>query len=271
MTSDVAPSVDIVMNNGPTMSEMDIHPNPTVAKSTTHEKKPAQTLPRKKPVVEVIAKILTVADGRDKTFKLIQYTSRLILRAGSTRQLKPYLDRSGLSGPLNPLISHMSMVRQIIRLGNWISTLSEVCHEWEFKVTKDRFVLLVDLYTEVFDDIYCLGKMGVLKNKRLLAIADVQAVRGWFIAIIFNLRDEFVKYQNRKSILRGLNGRVSPEKLAALKEESYTGTITTTKLLCDFVFCGIDFFELDVDPAYQIITGLLSGILGYHKLYRKLA
>jgi hypothetical protein len=232
--------------------------------------------PRRKQPVEVITEILTVADGRDKTFKLIQYTSRLILRTGSTKALKPFLDRSGLSGPLNPLVSHLSMFRKIIRLGNWISTLSELCEEWKGvskMINKDGILLLIDLYTEIFDDIYCLGKMGILKNKRLLQVADVQAVRGWFYSILFGLHTEFVKYQARQVKIQTLNknGGMTSEQKAALKEEVYASSISTTKMFCDLVFCGIDYFELDADPAYQIVTGLASGVLGYHKLYRKLS
>lgn len=247
----------------------------TVESCSLH--KMGHTAPRRSPV-ELMMKILTITDGRDKTFKLIQYTSRLILRVGSTKPLRMYLDRSGLARPLNPLISQLSMFRKIIRLGNWMSTLHELSEEWNgFKklMTKDMIVLLIDLYTEIFDDIYCLGKMGVVKNKQLQKSADEQAIKGWFYSIIFGLHGQFIKYQEIQHKIRELKrqngGSMTCEQNIALKEEIYASRINTTKMVCDFIFCGIDYFELDVDPIFQIVSGLASGILGYHKLYRKVA
>jgi hypothetical protein len=212
---------------------------------------------RPTPVVDIVLKTLSDKDGKDKSLKLIQYTGKLILWAGSTRRLHAKFSQYGIGGPIKPLVTQLSMFRKIIRLGNWLKSLREIIKQgW----TQTEIVDYIDLYTEIFDDIYLLVKIGVLagnnpkRSKRWEHIADREASRGWFLSIIFNLYGEL---QKRKRVTDPQARRMS--------------TISTVKLLCDGVFCGVDVFELEVDSMVQICSGLMSGMLSYYKIFRKLS
>lgn len=193
-----------------------------------------------KPAIDTVVEILQKRDGKDKSIKIIQYTSRLIMRLGKIPAFETWYSKSGLDMRLNPLARELSMFRKVIKLFDWMKSLREMQSEDDLD-----WVALVDLYTEIMDDLYFYAKIGLL-NKALTDKFSRQADYGWYIAILANL------YAKSKA----------PVKNKAWK-------LDVAKLLCDFVFCTIDVFEPRVDSAWQIVSGLASASIGYYKIWRK--
>lgn len=193
-----------------------------------------------RPAVDLIVEILQKRDGKDKSIKIIQYTSKLIMRLGKTSMLHTTYSKYGLESRLNPLARELSMFRKVIKLFDWVKTLREIQEEDELD-----WVALVDLYTEIMDDLYFFAKIGVL-DKRLTDRFARQADIGWYITIFANL------YKKFKAPVKGQAWRLD-----------------VTKLLCDFVFCTIDVFEIPADGSWQIVSGLASASVGYYKIWRK--
>lgn len=193
-----------------------------------------------RPAVDLIVEILQKRDGKDKSIKIIQYTSKLIMRLGKTSMLHTTYSKYGLESRLNPLARELSMFRKVIKLFDWVKTLREIQEEDELD-----WVALVDLYTEIMDDLYFFAKIGVL-DKRLTERFARQADIGWYITIFANLYNKF------KAPVKGKAWRLD-----------------VTKLLCDFVFCTIDVFEIPADGSWQIVSGLASASVGYYKIWRK--
>lgn len=214
--------------------------------------------------IDGVLTLLNDKDGKDKSIKIIQYSAKLLVDLGSRPQLEAAFNRTGLKDNLNPLISGFSTFRKIIRLGNFLTTAREIqLHGW----TKAHVIEYIDLYNEIFDDIYLLLKLGVVfsrkdakKTKRWVHLADREANRAWLAAIFLNLNSEFRKRQ-------AINAQNAEKKS---QDALLWSNISIFKLFCDLIFCWIDLFETEVDPSVQIITGLLSGICGYCKTWHKL-
>lgn len=185
--------------------------------------------------IDTVLTTLNDKDGKDKSFKIIQYTGRLLLMT--------YFDGRSKPRQLESLISQLSQFRKIIRLGNWLTGARHLY------LHKDIDILeLVELYTEIFDDIYCLGRMGVLP-KELGHRADFHANIGWFLSVLIQLQ----------------------AKCGSYSKTGKFDTASTVKLLCDMVFSGLDVFEFEGPRVTKIqtVVGLISGILSYRKLYNR--
>lgn len=167
--------------------------------------------------------------------------------------------------PCNAMVSNFSMFRKIMRLGNWLEASQSVYgillnpkgHSASEIVTE-----LADLWTTIFDDVHCLIKMGVFSSKRALALADDQAAKSWIIAIAFNLRKEFCKYQE----IQRMRAIQDSEKL---RNDAFWTQISFFKFLCDGIFCSFDVWDIPLDGIVQTLAGLGSGMLSYYKLYQK--
>ncbi|PRT55069.1 hypothetical protein B9G98_02689 [Wickerhamiella sorbophila] len=194
----------------------------------------------RRPTVDVIVEILQKRDGKDKSIKIIQYTAKLIMILGKTPAVSSAYAKYGLDARLSPLARELSMFRKVIKLFDWVKTLREIQEDDELD-----WISLVDLYTEIMDDLYFYAKIGVL-DKRLTDRFARQADIGWFITIFGNL------YRKSQVSVKGKAWRLD-----------------VAKLLCDLVFCTIDVFEIPADGSWQIVSGLASASVGYYKIWRK--
>lgn len=185
--------------------------------------------------IDAILTTLNDKDGKDKSFKIIQYTGRLLSMT--------YFDGKPKPRQLESLISQFSQFRKIIRLGNWLAIARHL-----YLHKKIEILELVDLYTEISDDIYCLGRMGVL-SKNLGHRADFHANIGWFLSVVLQLQAKLDLY-------------VKSGKL---------DIASMVKLLCDMVFSGLDVFEFEGPKVTktQTVVGLISGVLSYRKIYNQ--
>lgn len=218
--------------------------------------------------IDGIIKLLNNKDGKDKSIKIIQYTAKLLIDFGSRKSTRATFACTGLQKNLDPLVSNLSTFRKIIRLGNCLTTAREIHKQGWFKA---QAIDYIDLYNEIFDDLYLLLKIGVIfgvkdtkRNKHWAHIADREANRAWMAAIVINIYSELYKRRIIQSRKR-LNKHTKQDEDAL-----YWSNVSIFKLLCDFAFCWIDFFDTDVDSSIPIITGLLSGVCGYCKTWHKL-
>jgi hypothetical protein len=149
------------------------------------------------------------------------------------------------------------MFRKIIRLGNWLESsqniydmLTSSSQKLQTRIMNLDFIIeIVDLWTSFFDDVYCLCKMGVLRSKKLEKYSEIQASQAWFLSIILNL---YVLYNDHVKLQ-------SKDKIESRK--IYWSKVSIAKLVFDGLFCSVDVFEMDFHPAFQTITGFMSGIL----------
>lgn len=182
----------------------------------------------------IIKQILATTDGRDKLFKVIQYSLKM----------NNWLKNSKSSVAL---ISHLSLARKMIRLLHGLDPLLELNSDSFLNVDATTINNIFSLLSDTADDVICLGKLKVFDDK-WIDMATPISDRSWFITIILDIHD----------LLKSIQ-----------QEPTYIKKISLVKLLCDLIFCSIDVFKLDVSPGWQNITGLVSGSIGTYKLIQK--
>lgn len=182
----------------------------------------------------IIKQILATTDGRDKLFKVIQYSLKL----------KNWLKNSKVSVSL---ISHLSLTRKMIRLLHGLDPLLELNADSFKNVDATTINNVFSLLSDTADDVICLGKLKILDDK-WIDMATPISDRSWFITIILDIHDLIKSIQQEPTTLK---------------------TISLAKLICDLIFCSIDVFKLEVSPGWQNVTGLLSGTIGSYKLIQK--
>ena len=182
----------------------------------------------------IIKQILSTADGRDKLFKVVQYSLKVDnwIRNSKNR---------------TELIATLSMTRKMVRLANGLDPLLEIKSQSLEKLDLNTINNIASLVSDVADDVICLGKLNLIDSK-WIRFATPISDRSWFITIIidiFNLSQTIKEDSNN------------------LKK------ISMVKLFADLIFCSIDVFKLDPSPGWQNLSGLVSGSLGTIKLIQK--
>lgn len=180
--------------------------------------------------------------------------------------------KSKLVPPISALASNLSLFREILRVGTWLEALlslySIATTDSDKKVPiTDIITDVSDLYSTFLDDVHCLIRMGVFHSERVSTFAEDQAAQAWLLAIVLNIRKEYMKYQTIQS-------KRHEKDDSKLQHDAYWSIISMSKLFCDGVFCSVDIWNLPsfLDPSLvQIIFGMSSGILSYSKLYHKAA
>lgn len=193
---------------------------------------------RRPPVVDTMIEIMQRRDGKDKTIKIIQYTGKLLIRLSDTNRLKLLALRLQVVPTLAPLVKELSMFRKFIKLGDWVKSGRELMTD------KATLVDYVDWYTEIMDDLYLLAKIGTINSKNT-RLYERQAELAWYVAILLNISSKMDK------------------------PRTHAWKIDMAKLSCDFVFCTVDVFQPKCDPSWQIVSGLLSAVFGYYKIWLK--
>ncbi|CAG8563681.1 4096_t:CDS:10 [Ambispora gerdemannii] len=239
----------------------------------------------KLPPVEVFRRLVALSDGRDKTLKIIQYSAKLYLWAflsPSSVLLKYRISTSTFLKPrLSALTSNFSTTRKILRLAHFIEPYNElrdyITGDYKYPVDKIEILIyyigflnsIVGLLNDFFDDLYCLGKIGVL-SKTIEKRAEPIAIRFWFFTILLDVNDCLLKVWLLNAKMRKVKDRCNEEEWKKLEEKKYWLKYNLVKFLMDLGFCGYDFFGLAFSDGWQAITGLIAGILSFHKLWIRL-
>ncbi len=182
----------------------------------------------------IIKQILATTDGRDKLFKVLQYSLKL---NDWLKNSKSWI----------ALISNLSLARKMIRLLHGLDPLLELNMDSFKNVDATMINNIFSLLSDGADDMICLGKLKVIDDK-WIDFATPISDRSWFITIFLDIYDLVKSIQKEPTMLK---------------------KISLAKLICDLIFCSIDVFKLDVSAGWQNVTGLLSGTIGTFKLIQK--
>ena|SRR5436305_10657402 len=185
--------------------------------------------------VKILRDAILLTEGRDKVVKLIQYTSRLLV-----------LHPSFPSKRLRPLISQLSMTRKVIKLGHGIFPYIELRKGGLGTLTLIRE--FVEFLNDFWDDVYCLSRIGFLRNAKIQHWSETWANRAWMTGIIMDLH----VLLERKKVMRMKLKTVKETKIylevgspqdddimvrEKLKNEAYWIDVSIAKLLADLSFC----------------------------------
>ncbi|WVW82723.1 hypothetical protein I302_104734 [Kwoniella bestiolae CBS 10118] len=212
--------------------------------------------------VRVLAGVMDSSKGRDKVLKCIQYSLRtylyLLSLISRIKPLSPWFKSN--SKRMKIAISGLSLTRKCLLLLNPLHPLSDLLSH-EPMSPRTLVGHLIDLFSALSDDIYCLAKLGLI-GKKTGNVADVWANRFWLLTTIMGLYKLHLK-----TIPKIANSSSSTEKRRAeLSEAKWTNR----KLLSDLAFVSYDVFELNfpiIEEPMKCFTGLLSGLISAFKLY----
>ncbi|KAI8909065.1 peroxisomal biogenesis factor 11 [Gorgonomyces haynaldii] len=222
--------------------------------------------------VMVFRKILQLNDGRDKILKVLQYTSKVLLWA--------YLKKGTLHDKSSKLASQLSITRKCIRLFHWLEPIQEIIDiagdfSIDPKLTRHaQSVKLLQplsaingIVNDLSDDIICIGKIGLL-DKQWVTKATPISDRCWFISIFLDVNEAVYGLRVAEEKLKL---EKDPKKQKQIADKIYYQKVSLTKLMCDFIFCFIDVFQLGdkVNEGYQTVSGLCAALLGTYKLFLK--
>lgn len=188
---------------------------------------------------EVWREIFRASDGRDKAFKLIQYSMKLYLLGHATFRAK----QSGLGalGPLeksilrrlNSTASNLSMARRCLLLFNWLGPLtailaqqsvpysSELASKDAVKRKGRPFIhalmhtpppVLLELLNAIADDVYTcsrIGLVGLRTGDKAARFADWC----WFFSTIVNLVENAMERGVMKDRQNQVEGRLYNESM----------------------------------------------------------
>ncbi|WVQ99053.1 hypothetical protein IAU59_006185 [Kwoniella sp. CBS 9459] len=221
----------------------------------------------------VLAKVMDSSKGRDKILKCLQYSLKtylyLLTIVAGIRPLSPWFRSNAKRVRL--AISSLSLTRKCLLLLNPLHPLTDLLSS-EPMSPRTLVSHLIDLFSALSDDIYCLSKLGLV-GKRTGVAADRWANRFWLLTTIMGLyklhirtipkiRDSLVP----SSMSTSLSISNSDPQRAQLSEARWTNR----KLLADLVFVSYDVFELNwpvLEEPMKCFTGLLSGLISASKLY----
>ncbi|KAG9286646.1 hypothetical protein G9A89_012196 [Geosiphon pyriformis] len=256
-------------------------PKPTFSSSK-------QTKRPKVPNIEIFRRLVLLSDGRDKTLKIIQYSAKLYLWAvlSPSSLLAKHRLHTSVSSTIKPrlsaLTSHFSTTRKIFRLAHFLEPYTEFrdyvtgANAYPYDVA-ERLIYyigfinsIVGMLNDFFDDVYCLGKIGVF-NKGVAKKAEPIAIRFWFFNILLDINNCLIKIWLVNAAMRNVKGKGTEEELKKLKGKRYWLIYNLAKFSADLGFCGYDFFGFQFSDGWQAITGLIAGLLSFNKLWIRVA
>ncbi|KAG2176336.1 hypothetical protein INT43_005570 [Umbelopsis isabellina] len=262
--------------------------------------------PPSKPPVDILRKVLTITDGRDKALKLIQYFIKIILHHGLISK------KRSIYASLAALASNFSTTRKIIRLGHIIEPAAELYNiaytspKKLPKTSKERISsylrilgLVFGLGNDLADDIFCLSKINVLPASWAKK-AEPWSYRCWFSAILidshFMIRDILVQKArmsewqrvhalSKSKELEGNHDRNTlydelcwinnsdranlVQEWKDMEDKLFWLRLSLVKTMMDGGFCGYDLFHCQFSAGFQAWTGFVSGVLSAYKLWCK--
>ncbi|CAA7259531.1 unnamed protein product [Cyclocybe aegerita] len=247
---------------------------------------------------EVWRDMIVTSNGRDKAFKLIQYSIRLGLwfhtSLTSTRLLRrptrPPWERD-IVRRLTSTAAGLSLTRKLLLLFNWLHPLSQILAQQASKPFLHTLLyapppVLLELANAIADDLATWSKLGLLGAKfgeRAGRFADWC----WFLATIVGLVENGVERGVVGGLQAEVEGRLYTEsmsgataksrpkaskidekELARLRKQDYWLQVTRAKLVMDLIFVSYEVFRFKRGKDFvKASTGLASAILSSSKLY----
>ncbi|KAF5369882.1 hypothetical protein D9758_001212 [Tetrapyrgos nigripes] len=196
---------------------------------------------------DVWREMVLTSDGRDKAFKLIQYSIKVYLLFHSsltTSRLLRHIPRRPWEVEfvkrLNSTASGLSFSRKLLLLFNWLGPLTAVTSAQSASVSpvsarkpkgeqRTPFLeallyapppVLLDLVSAISDDVYTLSMIGLL-GKRIGERAEKFANWCWLISTVVGLVENGVE--------RSMIGNLQNEVESRLYNESMTGATSKSK------------------------------------------
>jgi hypothetical protein len=157
----------------------------------------------------------------------------------------------------------MSMTRKVLKLGHGIFPYSELAKGRLRTLALIRAV--VEILNDLWDDLYCLSRIGLLQSKRVQKWSEKWANRAWMMGIILDLQVLFEKKTAMADRLRSAAEKNSLDVGFAVREErdivqykahveAYWIDVSIVKLLADFGFCGITPDCHEANPCNRCIS-----------------
>lgn len=154
-----------------------------------------------------------------------------------------------------------------------------------FQFNETDFLLLLELYYNVVDDLLYMHKLNIWDNSYLKDQLDKHDARSWYYQIIYSLKTAYFDYRDltdiilKKEIKRDMllenkdNLITQHDDVALLHEldELYQKLelvkLDLFRLSCDFLADSIDVFNLTVPRGSYALFSFASGIIGFRKLW----
>lgn len=233
---------------------------------------------------DVLNEMFLTSNGRDKVFKLMQYTIRVFLlvhgTVASTRLFSrpPNVD---LVKRLNSTATGLSFTRKLLLLFNWLSPLTTITAQQSVPFSSERssskpssrpFLhtllhhtpppVLLELVHALADDAVTYHKLGLV-GKKFGQRAERFSDWCWFLATLVGLVENGVERQiigrlqseaeNRlyAESMTGATAKSNPKatktdekELKRLQRQHYWLKMTTAKLAMDFIFVSYDLLNI---------------------------
>ncbi|KAJ7638648.1 hypothetical protein FB45DRAFT_903452 [Roridomyces roridus] len=279
-------------------SREDAHEEEIELEEGTEELRQAEARVRKE---EVWREMFLTSNGRDKGFKLIQYSLRvyLLLHASLTTSR---LLRRPTRGPwerelvrrLESTADGLSFTRKCLLLFNWLAPLTAIRAQQAGPLTSSTgkskkkptpFLqallvapppVLLELVQAIADDVSTCAKLGLL-GKRTGERAGRFADWCWLLATLVGLVENGHEVESRmytESMAGGTeksksaSSKRDEKELGRLQKQDYWLLVTRGKLLMDLIFVCYDVFKIKrARESVKAFTGLGAAILSAAKLY----
>jgi len=236
------------MSTSALLTDSSITAATTTLKPSTNNKIPSIKRPSPKPTVEILRRLLVHSDGRDKSLKIIQYFGKIILWLHINKNKTKY---PKLYPRLIAMTSQFSNTRKIIRLAHFLEpytdfkeyvtgarNLPPIALPYENVVDTLGFInSIIGIFNDIFDDLYCLGKIGIL-DKSVAKRAEPIAIKLWFINIILDIHEIIFRIWLLNEKIKQPKEKLTKSDLEKLKDRKYWLCISLAKLTMDFGFCG---------------------------------
>lgn len=263
---------------------------------------PIRSAKSTKSALAIFRQLLLVADGRDKTLKVIQYFVKILFWAHLSQRKKRY---PLLYQRLSALASNFSTTRKIIRLGHVVEPYSTFLTYANGEKTfhpdaalRDKLLFYTGAISAIFnitndlvDDAYCLGRIGAF-DLSIAKITEPISARLWFTCIWIDMYENLLQswglweeMEDWKRRLKNSNGmgvaspvslrsfqewdEVEIDKWDKIKEKMFWLNFSLVKLTLDAGFCSCDIYQWRSSEGIQAWTGFLSAVMSGYKLWYK--
>jgi len=250
-------------------------------------------------IIQYTLKILLILHKRHG-FKISRPLERILLPSPLSATTVSKVDK---------IVSSLSTTRKIIRVGHWIESIIQLQDSIAEKETRNLVAYLVfnglfrtsqsqrsipiwdyenimrmltmigavlGIFSDICDDVVCLGKLGIVTRKSVLNRAEILGCRFWFIGIFIDLYEQVgALSQIRSKILQGQKDPIPQSDMVKLREKQFAATISSCKLIGDFTFCLFDVFsetrldKMSMNGLVPTLSALFSGSLAAYKLFAK--